>query len=564
MPDPDRFSLLEMDPLPNQQCRICKAVNVSLDADMLCRGCYTRTRQQIPVLARAIAVHAVADLQAQGVETPVYDGFLELDGEQPEHTEQPQENEPPQTQESVVPEFSEIAAESTANAATVGSAAADGGGALGVVGFRTQEGYIQAIRNGVKAETHRQYLEILRGQYKLSGAAIAKLDLPGPMAETTLPEGKGITHTPTGPSIFDKPASERAFVVGPKSQAVEKLDVSMTDKTLVAGAVAEGHHAIIAWEGTSGMTRGQLLDALKGIGRMDWAPRAPNARAQAGHAIATLARGGLDVTAQRKSGTQTELESGEHIWTVGKIGHANQVGETYGKICVRFKLSGSTLTYLGDAEIAEPIVGLFASRMAAELFKSSDVTTWLAKRLRDKFDAVAFGALGWLVPARHVADARKLCEAVQGAGFGSGWVTGLPVATSDQLRNGIVQGLVDEVTERIDAIRKERADARAAKEAAIAAARDTEARDRASALAGDIGSARAETHMAELRKIGQRIVAYGAVLGENRVDRARRWVGDAMAELEGIAGTDYTGIRERFHQVWEELEFDRKRNGGVL
>lgn len=461
-----------------------------------------------------------------------------------------------------------IAAGGAANAAVTGIGSQRGGQMQGV-GFSTRDGYIQAIRNGVPGHTYQQYLTTLRTSYGMTSADIAALNLPGPMAVTALPDGPGIKHIPTGPSAFDLPRAQRAFVVAPTSAQQEApAKVELTGKELVAGAVAEGHHAIVAWSGTSGMTRGALLEALTAIGRQEWSPRAPNARAQAGSAIAGLGRSGLHVRSQRKGADAT---AGEHTWTVGAVNHTGDVGSQYGTVEVRFRLAGDKLTFEGSQGVGSSVVADFSARMAAELYKSSDVTSWLARTLRWKLDGVRFGALGWLVPARHVDAARQLCEAVSGAGFGSDWVTGLPVATSDQLRDGIVRGLVDEVMAVVNQIAEERRSAKAARDDAMHAAQSASdpvigkvAMDAAIKLAGDIGPTRAETHLKELRQIGGRVVAYGQILGEERVGTARRHIRLAIESLEAVFGDDYSGISARFSAVWDEIEFDRVRSGGVL
>jgi hypothetical protein len=460
--------------------------------------------------------------------------------------------------------LADIGEQGRANAAVVGAAATEGGAPLPGVGFRTQDGYIQAIRNGVKAETHREYLGILRDRFRLSGTAIAALKLPGPMAESALPEGAGITHTPAGPSIFDRPRAERQFVVGPRevSRGTTSREVANTvasSKDLVAGAVAEGHHAIVAWEGTSGMTRGALVAALESIDRADWAPKAPSARAHAGTAILSLSKGGLHVKALRKTATPgANLESGEHVWTVGKVAHVGQIGENYGSVVVRFKLSGVTLTATGDDKLAAPVLADYQARMASELFKSSDLTSWLSSVIMRKLDGVRFGALGWLVPARNVEIAGVLTKACEAAGFGHGWVHGLPVATSDQLRDGIVRGLVSEVDELSSRLSAERAAAHAARVEFIRSGQHGRP------PVGDIGKERAETYLREFRAVGSRVVGYGKILGEHRVEHAQLVIREAMAQLEGIAGADFSGIRERFGLIWEEIERDRAKAGGVL
>jgi len=531
----DRFSLIEMDPLPTRQVR-CKRCNEPgpVDFDMLCMACHSPTairasgRQATPL--RPATGHALSQL----------------------------------TRPAIIDQLSEVAVEAAANASASG-AGSIAAGQLASVGFTARDGYLTAIRNGVPAHTHASYVETLRTRYGMTSAELA--DLPGPMSTTVLPDGPGIVHTPTGPSIFDRPRGERAFIVGPQAdERRTRLDASReaelvrsrTTHDLVAGAVAEGHHAIVAWEGTSGTTRGELVAQLEAIGRADLAPQAPSSHAHAGAAIAVLARGGLVVRAQRK-GRGSELASGEHAWTVGNVRHtSSSVGDAYGSVVVRFRLTGDELTATGDEQMASSVIADFRARMASELFKSSDVTGWLGRVLQWRFDAVRFGAMGWLVPAVHVAEARRVVGAVMASGFGAGWVDGLPVATTDQLRDGIVRGLRDEIADLVVRIGVERDAARAAYSAWMNAGGATRPPAR------DIGEARAATHLKALRAIAARVVGYGQMLGEERVAGLRELVREVMAGLEGVLGEDYSGIRERFAGIWEEIEMDRRKNGGVL
>lgn len=545
----------------------CLQCNIERDVDeqSICQSC------------RNLVPNAVENTLQ---DSSVVEGLLHLDGPALEYDIIPEfgaDPVPTDSIEALAAELTQASNLATANAATVGIGSLRTG-EMQSVGWKNQDGYIQAIRNGVPAHTHAEYLGVLKNRFRLSGGALAKLNLPGPMKVTALVEGAGIKHVPTGPSIFDRPKAERAFVVGPKVEAQDKfIRRDISGKELIAGAVAEGHHAIVAWEGTSGMLRGELVGALKGIDLEKWAPSAPNARAQAGSAISPLGRGGLRVKSAVKSRMGTSgLAVNEHVWTIVRDDHVASVGEKSGDVVARFKLSGSTLTYEGYSTMCEPVIATFAARMAAEQYKSSDVTSWLSRTIRWKLDGVRFGALGWLVPAANVAAATKLCQAIQGAGFGSGWVTGLPVATSDQLRDGIVNGLVDEVTDAMNKLAAERAEVKATKEAAIQAANlvqgpaglpnvaRLDALQDARKLADDIGEKRAHTYLKEFKAIGERVVAYGQVLGEQRVDKAREWVKRAVAELETIVGEDFSGIRARFGLIWEEIERDRKQAGGVL
>lgn len=531
------------------KCLSCHLEDLAVDEKSICESCRNLMAEN-PAL-RDAAASVIATLEDDIV---------------PEFGSDP----PADSVEALAAELTQASNLATANAAVVGVGSLRTG-EMQSVGWRNQDGYIQAIRNGVPAHTHGEYIAVLKNRFRLSGSALARLNLPGPMKIAALPEGAGIKHVPTGPSVFDLPKAERAFVVGPKVEKLEVIRRDISGAELIAGAVAEGHHAIVAWEGTSGMQRGDLVAALKSINRESWTPSAPNARAQAGSAIAPLGRGGLRVKSAVKSRMINSLAVNEHVWTIVRDDHVASVGSKSGDVVARFKLSGSTLTYEGETAMCEPVLATFAARMAAEQYKSSDVTGWLSRTIRWKLDGVRFGALGWLVPAINVAAATELCSAIQTAGFGSGWVTGLPVATSDQLRDGIVRGLIDEVTAAMDKLNTERTEVKNTKTAAIDAAMvmrgepaRSEALDAARKLADDIGEKRAHTYLKEFRAIGERVVAYGQVLGEQRVDKAREWVKRGVAELETIVGEDFSGIRQRFGLIWEEIERDRKQAGGVL
>jgi len=435
-----------------------------------------------------------------------------------------------------------IAAESSANAAATGIGSR-AGGQLRAVGFANADGYIQALRNGVPTATYVAYLETLRARFGMTTADLQALSLPPPMAEVDLPVGAGITHTPTGPSVFDRPAAERKFTVGAQpTQTVERV-VQLSPTQLVAGAAAEGSHAIVAWEGTSGLTLGTLRAALDRIGLGDWAPSSPSARAQAGVALQALSAKGFVVRAARRSHLPG-LDTNHHVWSVGRVHHlvSNEVGAEFGKLNARFTLAGDKLSYVGDASIGAPVVAVFSAALAAETLKSSDVTGWLGRSLSMRCRAVRFGAMGWLVPSRHVATARKLVEATRSTGFGSGWVTGLPVATSDDLRAGIAGALREEASGLLARL----------------------ATENAAAESGKIGERRAQTFLRDMREVGARALAYAAILGDELVASVRSDVRTAIAQLESYLGDDYTGIGARFDAVWQEIADDVKRTGDVL
>lgn len=476
--------------------------------------------------------------------------------------------------------FGSIVAESSANAATQASGSIAAGTMAGV-GFTTRDGYIQALRNGVKAATYQSYLQTLRAQYGMTTADINALQLPPPMAEVELPVGAGVVHNAegTGQGLMDAVREardrKRGLIVGPKTEeeraAAPRL--SMKPSEMLAGFDETASHVCIAWSGTSDMTRGALLAALEQIDRKGWAPKAPEAKAQAGKAIAGLGRNGLHVKSQRKSGIKTNLKSGEHIWTCGKVDHTGAVGDTYGTTTIRFKLVGNELSFdaIADdgvcASLAQGVVTAFNARMASEILPTGRITGWLRSVLRTEMDAVGFGAMGYVVPKKYAADAVKFCEAIAEV-FGADWVIGMPMTDCEQLRDGLARGLRGEVTSLLHSLKGERE--RAAEErrksvearAVRIAAGETDVPE--VTAKGDIGEDRAATHLKDLRGIAARIVAWGEVLGEHLFVQCKESVRGAIAELENLLGEDYTGISARFAQIWDEIELDRKNNRGVL
>jgi hypothetical protein len=443
-----------------------------------------------------------------------------------------------------------IATEAAANAATqgIGSMA---GGQMRIVGFATADGYVQAIRNGVPARTHAQYVTTLRTRYGMTSGEITALNLPGPMEQSAAPAGTGIRHIPNGPSIFDRPASERAFKVGGQEPSyVEIRQAAVNPSNLVSVADAEAMGVLIAWNGRHPITRGALVAKLEAIGEVDLAPRATSARAQAGRAIEALTSKGYVVRFERRAAataTSTAPADRSVRWSVGHV--ASDDGDELGKRVLRFTLTeGGELSFTSPlpndthTALGSSVVEDFKAKVATEIYQSADLTSWLSGVLRKHCTAVQFGALGYYVPARHRERAERICGAVRDAGFGAGWaLPGLPVTTSDQLRDGLLRGLTDEVQLLMEKLATERESARSER------------------AGSDIGPKRAQTFLVDLRKIGERVAAYETVLGTDRVIAAKATIRTAISELEGLLGEEHSGISARFSNVWDEIQRDSKR-----
>lgn len=439
-----------------------------------------------------------------------------------------------------------ISDQSGANAAVRGLGSMRGGQMRGV-GFSSKDGYITAIRNGVPAHTHASYLTTLRSQYGMTTADLTALNLPGPVAASALPEGAGIVHTPTGPSIFDRPMAERQFVVGPKVEVEEAPRIQLEHGKLVAGAASQGHGVLVGWRGLGQLTRGKLGEALAKIERTDLLPAAMSAHAHAGVVLAKYNghQFGFVVRAARKTSGSPWWAR----WSIARPNHTGVAGASFGDnvLVVELQKTGE-LTFDGDQAMAAAIQQDFQALVAAETYQAGDLTSWLSSKLQREFKAVSFG-IGYYVPQKHAAAAEALCKAVSETGWGYGWVVpALPVADSDQLRDGIVRGLREEVTDLMARLTSERASAKASR----------------STSAVDIGPKRAQTYLKDLRAIGHRAVAYGQILGEDRVAQCRETVRLAVVDLETLLGDDYSGIGQRFSLIWEEIADDQRRAGGPL
>jgi hypothetical protein len=387
-------------------------------------------------------------------------------------------------------------------------------------------------------------------------------------------ESRGVVHAPTGQSIFERPVAERRFIVGdrqertPEQEAAVKVVMDMRPSELVAGAAAAGNGVIIGWRGDADMTRRALLEAMRSIGREDWAPEPREPRAHAGEAIRGLT--GYHVKAERKAQVIREgmqaRPTGEHRWQVGKVHSMGMPGEKYGLTVLVMTLSASgELTGAGDQTLAAKVIANYRQRLDDQLYTSGNLTTWLAETLKTRCAAVDYG-IGWYVPARHRDTAVALCAALARTGWGveKKWLgsdkrPALPIATCDELRDGLVTGLKCEVAELLGKLEDERAKAREERETAIAAARAAGEDEGKVRRKGDIGEDRAQSYLISLRDTSRRVLAYGELLGDERVASARTAVLDAVAELEGLLGDAGNGITARFAGVWDEIQFDLRK-----
>jgi len=442
--------------------------------------------------------------------------------------------------------LADIAAE-TADTSTL-AASAIGRATLGV-GFSTAEGYIEALRRGVKKATRDEYVATLKSRWNVT------IDFVVPLLDAVvLPVGEGITHTPTGPSIFDEKKASKAATKakGNKAGKIVASDedtarVELVHGKLIAGAVADGHGVLVGWTGAGDMTRAQFLERLATANvPTEWAITAKDPAVQLTRAV--KAAGGTDYNAEQTLKTDITFAEGEREWSsqwslVSGGASAVAVGNAFGRIALVVTLYTDTpepeLVFdgNGDALLCQEVREQFAARTGAEQYIASDITKWLAATLKTRCKAIRYGG-NWYVAKKHRAVAESLVDAFKT--WGKDWMNPpLPIATSAQLAQGLANGLMAEVDDELQKLEQQRA-----------THREKHGQD------AEIGSRAAQSFMLRFRAVAERVAAYAQLLGDECVAQCRDKVRAAMAELDGIV--DDSGISERFANVWEEIERDIK------
>jgi hypothetical protein len=425
-------------------------------------------------------------------------------------------------------ELGAIVAEGAANAAVVdmvrgGVSRAD---VNPVAGFNSPAAYAAAVPVTQASAT------TFAGR-AVAAATVAPVAGPVVTVPTGAGTSAGITHIPTGPSVFDQPRAARMAPAAPKA---EVAPAALSGTTMVAGAAAEGNAVLVGWTGKGDMTRAALAARLEAASLpVTLLPVIRSAHAQAGRAI----RDACGTKYHHKAMTGRP-ENGVAGWTIGQVQGGAAVGEAYGRTVAAVVLQADgQLVITSDTDNAHLVTDIqtdYANRIATELYQSADVTAWLRSVITTVAGGVKLGGI-YYVPRAGAATAEALCASMSKA-WGEGWIDpALPVATTDQLKRGIVRGLQAEATEILHDLDAQRT---VAKEQHAAGARRSE----------DIGPRAAGTVLANLRKVAERCVAYGALLGAEYVAELRASVLAAIATVEPLL--DDTS--QRGWMIWEEIE----------
>ena len=415
--------------------------------------------------------------------------------------------------------FTAIADESAANANTVASGSLAEGTMQGV-GFSTAEGYLTALRRGTTAATRTEYVRILRERFHI-GRNEAEFPL---IAQSDAPVGAGITHTPTGPSVFDLPKAQRTRSPIPVIPAEPVRRVELKAGNLVAGANDAADGVFLSWSGLGELKISAIEDALTAArAPLSWAPARKSRHFHAAEALKPMSVNGLVVRAERggaktlrslTTGTQRRYSAS---WSVLLPAHS-AVGTEAGKTIARFQLAAS-----GELEsTCEPgyekhctgVTEDFERRAANEILPAGDVTKWLRGLLVHELGAVRVGG-NFYVRADHKDIAERICFALA-QGWGVDWMLpALPVATSKQLQAGLVRGFVAEVQELLHEVDKASEQARKEKKLTIT-------------------PGAAASFLAKLRETNERAKTYAEVLGPDSVASVSRAVKSAIAVLEPL------------------------------
>lgn len=427
--------------------------------------------------------------------------------------------------------------ESAANASAQASGSMADGTMRGV-GFSTAAGYVQALANGVKLATAESYKSTLRGQYGYTSAQIDALTVTI-IPEATLPVGTGITHTPTGPSIFDRPRTERVFKVG-ESKSKADVRALISERDFIAGAVAAGSMMQASWTGSGQSTCEAFNETLAPLGLEDLAPSPPSAVRHAGDAVAALRGRDYDTTRLPSN----DLPDGINArWLVGRklTGKAISAGDAYGTALLVVSLhDDETISFDGDATLAATVRATYQTSTAKETLRSNTLTPWLSGLLYKQFRAVKRGHV-WYVPAGCAEQARKLIEAIAPL-WGDHEL--MPVTTGKDLMRSLTRGLSDEVSALVAELAKrtidaqDRAEEKARKEAADRKLTGTHgevnmveiARKRAT-VSGTV----ANSIMARLATVAARAEGYTAALGEESTKAVKAEIATLRATLEPLA-----------------------------
>lgn len=314
-------------------------------------------------------------------------------------------------------------------------------------------------------------------------------------------------------------ASLRTF----RPAAPEPVPQSLDHTCIIAGVQESATGILLGFRGNGEANRGMLRRVSAECGVPVPPPR--SARAQASKAIETLGSGGLIAKANKhKSG----LGGRDWDWYVGRADFSGSTGDAFGAVVLTARLGHGENLYVDstDQGLENRLREEYRRLLDGEIVPAGDVTYWVQTTLRNYHGAVKLGGV-WYVPQQHAAAATRFTTALARENWGTDWCHGIPVTTTDRLRDSLAQGLYREAEEVI---------------------RDWESKV-AAAKPKLPGYRAASGTLERLRDVADRCKSYGEVLG---LDRLRSLRTDLVNLADHVAQTvDETSQRGAL--IWAEL-----------
>ena len=446
----------------------------------------------------------------------------------------------------VAADFADIAANAAANAND-----ARGRANLGV-GFHNDTGYIEALKRGVARATLSEYCETLRTTYKhdvkftIEGSAytvtLNGTSFTAPILEVVSGNGGYGEESHVNDAAIEafkanvraKKAKAAGLVIAPVAEADAPRVRFLKHGDLVAGAAADGNGILTHWTGAGAetlATLGEYCDAAEVPAK--YRPKAKKPETQANLAVNEVGiELGLTVRREKKKDLVHGDAAYDRRWFLSEPNHAAGAGESAGTVVLVVTLDGDTLKFDVQTEAAEKIAARFLDLCGREVLQAGHITSWLGGYIRDCLGGVRYGG-SWYVPRETRGKAEKLISTFAPK-WGSEWMNPpLPIATSAQLAAGIAAGLKAEVDATLTEL-----------DSAAAATKEKK-----------VGEKAAVNYLSKFRAHGERVLAYGQLLGEDLVADCKKKVADAVAKLEG----SLDGATIRYALAMEEAEADYAR-----
>lgn len=317
----------------------------------------------------------------------------------------------------------------------------------------------------------------------------------------------------------------------------------MTKDIIIAGQAAEGSGALIGWNGRGTATRPKIINALESAGLpASWAPKSKSAQAQAGQATRPLNNLGYIVRRDKRGDYRNASTlTWDARWIVSKaLSSSAKVGDAAGEVVATFELRGDELTADQDsyATLAIEVIQRYEALRDDEVYQAGEVTQWLANILMNECGATRFGN-GYYVPKQHRTRATKLAKAAFLMGWGCGWIYPLlPVASCEELRQGIARGLEEDIASLADSLESARKSA-------------TEAGK------SEVQPGVAAAILRNLVTVSERLMAYQPLCGSAVLERAVISLGKLRTTLESLC--DATSQRGAMLDIPSAAEVAPKR-----